>query len=330
LLAGQEGTPQALGSGFAPANIALCKYWGKRDDELNLPMTSSLSVSLGALGTRTDLSVRDGGDEVLLDGELVPPADSFAARITSFLDLIRSESGPGFRVATQNAMPTAAGLASSASGFAALVLALKEVMGWDLDSRALSMLARLGSGSACRSLFSGFVEWHVGVRDDGMDSYAEPIDCVWPDFRIAPVTVSAERKSIGSREAMRRTRDTSRLYEAWPAQVAEDLLAIRAALRERDFVRLGETAEANALAMHATMMASRPAVLYWRPETLETIRRAWRLREERGIPVYCTMDAGPNVKLIFLRESTAAIESEFDAVEIINPFETATTAKSEY
>ena len=170
-------------SAFAPANIALCKYWGKRDSELNLPMTSSLSVSLGDKGTCTKISVNDQ-DKIILNGDMLSLDLPFAKRLIAYLDLFRTQDHLHFSIETTNNIPTGAGVASSASGFAALVLALDKLFQWQLDKKHLSILARLGSGSACRSLWQGFVKWHVGVRGDGMDSVAEPLSIEWPNFRM--------------------------------------------------------------------------------------------------------------------------------------------------
>jgi diphosphomevalonate decarboxylase len=320
LLAGRALAPaKAEGRGAAAANIALCKYWGKRNEELNLPITSSLSVSLGELGTRTRILPCAGRDEVALNGQPVAARSKFATRLSSFLDLFRPAAEFRFRVETDNSIPTAAGLASSASGFAALVLALNDLFGWGLDPRSLSILARLGSGSAARSIFDGFVEWHAGAAADGMDSFAEPLPYEWPDLRMGLLVVSSEAKPVGSREAMRRTRRTSVLYEAWPIKVAHDLVVIKDALREGDFDLLGRVAESNALAMHATGLAAWPPVLYWRPATVAQMHRVWEVRD-RGLRVYFTMDAGPNVKLLFPREEEPSVRESFPDVQVVAPF----------
>lgn len=311
------------GRAFAPANIALCKYWGKRNEELNLPITSSLSVSLDRLGSTTSITVHNGtSDEVLLNGQPVPPRSKFARGIVTYLNLYRGATRIFFRVDTRNTVPTAAGMASSASGFAAFVLALNDLYAWNLDPRRLSILARLGSGSACRSVYDGFVEWHAGADEDGMDSYAEPVAGTWPDLRLGLVKVSVAEKEIGSREAMKRTRRTSALYDAWPVKVAHDLALIKEAIDTRDFELLGRTAESNALAMHATGIAAWPPVLFWLPESVATLRALWALREE-GHALYLTMDAGPNVKILFTSRDTDLVRRHFPGVEIVTPFPSA-------
>lgn len=307
------------GSAYAPANIALVKYWGKRQQELNLPVTGSFSVSLAERGTHTKLSVAEGNtDCIVLNGEEQAPDSPFYRRLSDYLDLFRGEV-PGFYVDTKNTIPTAAGLASSASGFAALVKALDDLFGWALPARSLSILARLGSGSACRSLFDGFVLWHGGQQEDGMDSYAEACACDWPDLRVGLLPVSLETKKIGSRPAMNRTVETSPLYASWPAAVERHLQDVLPAVQQQRLDLLGPIAEQNALAMHATMAAAWPPVVYWTPDTIRYMQRVWQLRE-KGLPVYLTMDAGPNPKLLFEAGNEEVLRTEFPALEIIQPF----------
>jgi diphosphomevalonate decarboxylase len=316
LLKRAKGKPAVRGEAFAPANIALCKYWGKRDAELNLPVNSSLSISLGKLGTHTVVKFAKTADKVFLNGK--PAPTDFAARISKFLNLFRAE-GQFFEVRTKNNIPTAAGLASSASGFAALVKALDQLFGWGFNPRELSMLARLGSGSASRSLYDGFAVWHAGERADGFDSYAEGIELQWPDLRIGVLEISKSKKKTGSTDGMNRTVETSELYESWPAQAECDFDELRTAIAAQDFTLLGETAENNALAMHATMLAAWPPLCYWKPQTVALMQKVWQAREN-GLELYFTMDAGPNLKLLFLKKDQAAVKKLFPAVQIVNPW----------
>ena len=320
ILAGRPRRPAVMeAEAWASANIALVKYWGKRDEALHLPVTGSLSVSMGTLGTRT--SVKPAlRDVIIFNGEALPPDHPRAVRVVRYLDLFRSSEAPGFEVKTTNTLPTAAGLASSASGFAALARALDRMMGWNLPASALSALARLGSGSACRSVLDGFVEWARGARDDGKDSWAVPLSETWPGLCIGVRMVESGPKAVSSGEAMRHTVATSPLYAAWPVLVERDLAEARAAIGARDLDRLGRTAEGNALAMHATMAAARPAVIYWTAATIGTLHNVFECRRN-GIPVYATMDAGPNVKLIFESTHADAIRAAFPGVAIICPFD---------
>ncbi|MAI20655.1 MAG: diphosphomevalonate decarboxylase [Kiritimatiellaceae bacterium] len=319
ILANASHGAYEVGRGEAPSNIALCKYWGKRDQTLNLPLNGSLSISLGQKGTRTQLR-RVARDTLYLNGHLISPDTVFAQRLSAFLDLFRAACrAPGFEVKTENNIPTAAGLASSASGYAALVLALNDLGGWDLPRQLLSMLARLGSGSAARSLFNGFALWHRGERDDGSDSFAEALATQWPDFRIGIIKLTDAQKPIDSRSGMQRTVNTSPRYAAWPERATLDLETLQAAIADRDFQTVGQTAEANALEMHATMRAADPPLDYFLPETRAQITHVQQLRAQ-GLPLYLTIDAGPNVKLLFQEADRATIQQAFPTVEIINPF----------
>lgn len=308
--------PAIRGEAFAPANIALCKYWGKRDADLNLPINSSLSVSLGKLGTRTVVKFAKTADRIFLNGK--PAPKDFAARISAYLDLFREEE-QFFEVRTKNNIPTAAGLASSASGFAALVKALDQLMGWGFNPRELSMLARIGSGSATRSLYDGFAVWHAGVRADGMDSYAESFSRPWKKFRIGILEVSRDRKKTGSTDGMNRTVETSELYEAWLPQADCDFDELRTAIATQDFPMLGKTSENNALAMHATMLAAWPPLCYWKPQTLALMHKVWQARED-GLELYFTIDAGPNLKLLFLQKDQVAVKALFPKVQVVKPW----------
>lgn len=317
LLAGRARPPAvARAEARAPVNIALVKYWGKRDESLNLPVTSSLSVSLGGLDTRTAISPIKGPDRLELDGVTLAPDAPALRRLSAFLDLFREEPEQGFEVRSRNPVPTAAGFASSASGFAALVRALDALFAWRLEVRELSILARLGSGSACRSLYEGFVEWQAGTQADGMDSFAQPLPYVWPDLRVGLWTIESGAKPVSSREAMNRTVRTSPLFAAWPAAVESDLETLKAALQARDLARFGETIEGNSLAMHATMLSARPSIFY---PTAGSIQAQDRVRAARadGLRIWFTMDAGPNLKLFFLENDRGAVDARFPGLTIV-------------
>ncbi|MFD8572204.1 diphosphomevalonate decarboxylase [Streptomyces sp. NPDC059639] len=309
------GTARVAGSATAVAhpNIALIKYWGKRDERLVLPRTDSLSMTLDIFPTITQvrLGAETGQDTVTLDGAAV--TGEALRRVVAFLDLVREQAASLRRavVDTENTVPTGAGLASSASGFAALAVAAATAYGLDLDARALSRLARRGSGSAARSLFGGFALWHAGPADApapaaDLASYAEPVPVAELDPALVVAVVDAGPKPVSSRAAMRRTVDTSPLYEPWARSSADDLAAMRTALRRGDLDAVGETAERNALGMHATMLAARPAVRYLAPASLTVLDAVLRLRQD-GIPAYATMDAGPNVKVLCRRTDAGRV-----------------------
>ncbi|MFF2412460.1 diphosphomevalonate decarboxylase [Streptomyces sp. NPDC058092] len=295
----------------AHPNIALIKYWGKRDERLVLPWTDSLSMTLDVFPTTTHVRLDPAGgqDTVLLNG--APAAGEALRRITVFLDLVREMAGSARRavVDTRNTVPTGAGLASSASGFAALALAAAAAYGLAPDATALSRLARRGSGSASRSIFGGFALWHAGPgtgADADACSYAEPVSSGGLDPALVIAVVNAGPKAVSSREAMRRTVGTSPLFRPWAAASKDDLADMRAALGRGDLEAVGEIAERNALGMHATMLAARPAVRYLSPATVTVLDRVLRLRAE-GVLAYATMDAGPNVKVLCRRADSERV-----------------------
>jgi len=284
----------------AQPNIALVKYWGKRDVALNLPEHGSLSITLDALWTRTRVTFDAGfeSDRMLLDGRDYPEG---LARAGACLDLLRQRAGnllPA-RVDTHNNFPTAAGLASSASGFAALVLAGSAALGLDLDDRELSVLARRASGSAARSIFGGFVEMHAGTRADGADACASPLPgaASWRLCVVVAVT-SVRAKAVRSGPGMDISRRTSPYHAAWLAGIDDDLRAARHAIRHRDFAGLAAVSEHNCLKMHALMLASRPALVYWNGATVDCIHAVRELREREGVEAFFTIDAGPQVKVV--------------------------------
>ena len=272
----------------ASANIALVKYWGKRDAENNLPATGSLSLGMQDLTTTTTLSLAEKDH---INSDLGSSAND---RIVQFLDTARSQFkfDRGIEVSTHNNFPTGTGLASSASGFAALALALNELLQLNLDRKTISQLARQGSGSAARSVYGGFVELYA---DEG---FAEPIMTAesWPLDIIVAVTDQSE-KSIGSTAAMIRTAKTSPYYARWLQSHDEDLTLARQAISAKDFQKLADVSEHNCLKMHAAIMTSQPSIVYWLPATLAVMNEVTKLRVS-GTPCFYTIDAGAQVKII--------------------------------
>ncbi|MDG2404295.1 MAG: diphosphomevalonate decarboxylase [Paracoccaceae bacterium] len=305
---------------FAPSNIALGKYWGKRDPLLNLPLNSSLSISLAHWGSHTHVySAPLGQDEVWFNGSYLPSKNAFSAKVLGFVDLFRRNQALPLRIETINTIPTAAGLASSASGFAALTLALDSVFKLNLPKAVLSMMARFGSGSATRSLWHGFVRWERGDMPDGSDSFATPLGLNWPAFRIAIIPIDTGPKADSSRDGMNHTVATSPLFKVWPGQAEADCAVINRAILARDFTTLGATSEANAVMLHATMLAARPALSYLKPTSWAALEKIWTLRSE-GHDIYATMDAGANVKLLFLASEEVFVRQHFTNASVICPF----------
>lgn len=288
----------------ANANIALVKYWGKRDSKLILPQNSSISMTCEGLETRTtvEFSERYDKDTVLInDEELVKDERD----ILGHIERIRNMAGISekAKIVSESNFPVAAGLASSASGFAALTLAATAAAGLNLEEKELTILSRQGSGSSCRSIPEGFVEWHKGQKEDGSDSYAESIAGKnhWHDFRMIACIVSEAKKKVSSRAGMAQTVATSPYYDGWLRTVDEDLRKIREGIKNKDFSLVGLTAEHNCLKMHALMTTTKPSIVYWIPATLEIIHhvQAWR---EEGLECYFTIDGGPQVKVMCLEK----------------------------
>ncbi|OGT35734.1 MAG: diphosphomevalonate decarboxylase [Gammaproteobacteria bacterium RIFCSPHIGHO2_12_FULL_37_14] len=309
------------GLAFAPTNIALCKYWGKRDTELNLPVTSSLSVTLPDKGTMTSMMLHDQPcDRVIVNSQELSAESTFVKRLVEFLDLFRPAKTWYLQIDIDINIPVAAGLASSASGFASLILALNNIFEWQLTNRDLSILARLGSGSASRSFWLGFVEWYAGVQPDGMDCFAEPLSVEWPQLCVGLLTLDTSEKAISSRKAMQHTVNSSVLYSCWPRKVSQDLAIIKQALKVKNFPLLGGTSESNALSMHATMLSSWPSICYFLPETIAAMHKIWALRRD-NLELYFTQDAGPNLKLLFLEKDQDIVKTHFPQAERVKLFE---------
>jgi diphosphomevalonate decarboxylase len=281
----------------AHPNIALIKYWGNLDQELRLPANSSLSMTLNGLETRTSVLFDDrlNADQILIDD--VPATQTASQRVRMHLDRIRRIAGIDTHasVESRSTFPSGAGIASSASAFAALTLAAVTACGLQLDARTLSRLARQGSGSASRSMFGGFVIWHAGETD--AESYAEEIagKDYWPLVDLIAV-VDVGQKTVGSTEG-HRLADTSPLQKARVSDTPRRLDICRQAIVQRDFAALASIVEQDSNMMHAVMMTSDPTLLYWSPATIEIMNAVTHMRAE-GHDVCYTIDAGPNVHCI--------------------------------
>ncbi|MBL4819147.1 MAG: diphosphomevalonate decarboxylase [Deltaproteobacteria bacterium] len=306
-------------SAIAHSNIALIKYWGKADTEKNLPATGSLSLTLDAFYTQTQLREAEA-DRFLLDGK--EQSGERLERVKNFLDKARKLSGKNIYcdVLSKNHVPTEAGFASSASGFAALAQAVNSFFELGLAPRELSALARQGSGSAARSIFPGLVKM-------SQEGFAEPVSPRPPsrgpgygkgtgsrvkpgmttdglDLRLLVVQCSAVKKPMSSREAMNLTTKTSPYYSAWLSSHQADLDDALEAIKQADFSKLGELTEYSALKMHASLMAAKPGFWYFEPTTIAVMNEVRDLRRT-GLEGYLTLDAGPQVKVLCLNKDAA-------------------------
>jgi diphosphomevalonate decarboxylase len=306
----------------ANANIAFIKYWGNRDEKLRLPANPSLSMNLAGLETTTTVDFAAGleRDEVIIGGEPQsgPPRD----RVANHLDLIRARAGikQFARVESSNNFPAGVGIASSASAFAALTLAAAAAAGLNLTEPELSALARMGSGSAARSVPAGFVEWALGQDEQPETSFAFSV--APPDFwDLVDVIaiVSQKQKSVSSTSGHVLAR-TSPLQDARVAGAPGRLQRCRDALLAKDFARFADIVEADSNLMHAVMLTSNPSVIYWEPITLAIMKSIRRWRAE-DLPVCFTIDAGPNVHCLCPAQSAAEVErrlrSNLDVTRIL-------------
>ena len=294
----------------AHANIALAKYWGKTGDGKNLPAVPSLSLTLDAMSTTTSVAFLSelGGDEIVINRAAATAGE--ARRVTELLDRVRNAAGIGTaaRVETANDFPTASGLASSASGFAALALAATKAAGLEWDQAKVSDLARRSSVSAARSVYGGFVT--LAAAAPGAEFHAaEPLTDAsdWPIALCVAVTTFA-KKEVGSTDGMAHTRQTSPFYAAWVARAPELFERARRAVLAHDLEALGTCAEESAFAMHATALAARPALIYFSPTTLAAVHCVHELRR-KGTLAFVTIDAGPHVKVLSHANDASRVEA---------------------
>lgn len=295
----------------AHANIALAKYWGKADIARNLPAVPSLSLTLAGMRTTTEVAFSSEltADELVLGGAV--QGGKPLARASKLLHEVRALAGVSTfaRVRSHNDFPTASGLASSASGFAALALAAVKAVDVSISLEDVTALARAASASAARSLYGGYVE--LGARAETAQRVAPPDH--WPLNMLVAVTSEAA-KDTGSTDGMQHTARTSPYYASWVADAPRLFAEVKAAVLGKDFERLAPAVEQSALAMHASMLAASPALIYFRPATLAVIE-AVRAARRSGIAACFTIDAGPHVKVIVEPHQVAAMQQRLSGVD---------------
>ena len=294
-------------------NIALIKYWGKRDEKLVLPFNSSLSLTISGdvMHTTTSVMLSDrlAEDVFYLDGKLQDlSCDSELKERFLIVDEMRKMAKTGdsrIMVVSKNDFPTAGGLASSASGIATLVFALNKALGLDLSPKELSLIARKGSGSACRSIFGGMVQWRKGKEADGSDSFSEKIFDAnhWPDIIDMILVVSQSEKQVSSRSGMQQTVETNPLFASRPDSAELRVAKAIEAYRDRDFDSLAGLIMADSNEMHALMLSTIPPLRYLTKTSFEIMDRIEQLNSEQGkrIAAY-SFDAGPNAHIITLKQ----------------------------
>jgi diphosphomevalonate decarboxylase len=293
---------------YANANIALVKYWGKNDSDLNIPIVSSLSMTLDNFGTTVLISSANSTHELLIDGQLVFTGPFL--RLVSYLEQIRQlfHYKKYLRIETKSTIPLASGLASSSSFYAALALALNEHLCLDLNQHELSKIARIGSGSAARSIFSGFAGLIGGPNIDHENAYAFPLETNKNlDLAMIIAIISKKEKIISSRDAMNITKKTSPYFASFVENHHDDFTKAMSALKYGAFEELGEVMEQSTLKMFATMWTAIPAINYWHQNTLALVNLVMDLRKDLGAIAYFTMDAGANVKILCQTKNLALV-----------------------
>ncbi|MGI9271136.1 MAG: diphosphomevalonate decarboxylase [Woeseiaceae bacterium] len=294
----------------AQPNIAVIKYWGKRDLARNLPAVGSISVTLADLFTEMSVVVDDSlADDVLVVNDT--ENRTMLARVSACLDAVAGDDRPAARICSTSNFPIAAGLASSASAFAALVIAADAAFDSSLTDDQLARLAGRASGSAARSMLGGFVELENRDDDIVVNNLLAAED--WPLKVVVAITAPGP-KPVSSGDAMEISRKTSPFYDRWVEQQAVDLSEARAAILERDLQRLGSIAEHNCLKMHSVMWGSRPPMIYWNSATIACMQTVRELQAE-GVEVFFTIDAGPQLKAICSAEYAAKVRDSLAATD---------------
>jgi diphosphomevalonate decarboxylase len=294
----------------AQPNIALIKYWGKRDLEKNLPAVGSISVTLADLYSvmRVTVDASLSQDILLVNGD---ESRSMLARVSACMDQVAAPSRPAARVESSSNFPIAAGLASSASAFAALTLAADAAFGAHRTEHELVNLAGRASGSAARSMLGGFVELENLDHEVAVTSLLEPEQ--WP-LRVVVAITAPGPKSVSSGDAMEISRKTSPFYDRWVEQQSEDLGEARTAIHDRDLRRLGSVAEHNCLKMHSVMWGARPPLTYWNSATVACMQTVRDLQGQ-GLEVFFTIDAGPQLKAICAPNNAATVRDALRATD---------------
>lgn len=285
----------------AHINIALSKYWGKQDVALVYPTTTSISFTLDKFYTITSIMSQAQQDEhtIIINDEVASPLD--VAKVSRFLDYF--SDGEKVKVVSKNYVPTKAGLASSASAYAALAVAANAYFEKHYSPEKLAQITRFGSGSASRSLFKNFVKWEA--NSDRISMIEAPIMKVG----MFVIMIDASEKKLASREAMEVSKKTSWMYDAWVSRALKQAEQMEAALKVGDFHTLGSLAQDNAMGMHMTMMSSHPSIIYFQPQTIAMLHKLLELQAQ-SLDFYFTMDAGPNIKILVLEKDKAQVEAK--------------------
>ncbi len=299
----------------APSNIAFIKYWGKSDENLRIPTNGSISINLSDLLTTTTVEFSNDfeKDDVIIDGN---KKENERNRVLVHLDRIRemAQIKVNAKVVSHNNFPSSTGLSSSASGFAALTVAASKAGGLNLKEKELSILARLASGSACRSIPSGFVEWIAGNSDD--TSYAVSIfPSSWWDIADIVTIISTGKKEVSTTDGQKLA-FSSPFFDSRLERIGKKLADIKEYIQQKNFIKFGELIEIEALEMHSVMLTSNPPLIYWHPETLMLVKTVQTWRKE-GIPVYFTLNTGQDMHLICEKKNIEKVQNKLDKISFV-------------
>ena len=299
----------------ASSDIALVKYWGKKDEVLRLPENGSISLILSGLDTVTTVEFNENftKDEVIIQGE---SEEGETGRVVKHLDRMRQLAGKKIyaKVVSQNTFPKGTGLSSSGSGFAAVTIAATKAIGLNLNEKEMSILARQGSGTACRCVCGGVVEWKDGSTSK--TSYSETIfPADYFDIRDVVVVVDEGKKLVSS-TAGHTTAGTSLFFRERQKLIKERIETVKSAIRERDFGKLGEAVEAEALEFHSILLTSRPPMIAWYPGTVEVMLAVQAMRRE-GVKAYFTINTGFNVHVLTLPEFEETVKERLGKLFLV-------------
>ncbi|MBI2133446.1 diphosphomevalonate decarboxylase [Candidatus Woesearchaeota archaeon] len=317
----------------ATPNIAIMKYWGKRNDALKLPLNDSISITLDSTfssKTTVDFSEHYKEDSLVIDG--VPASDKEMRNAMLVLYYLRKKAGLSChaRIESGNNFPKGAGIASSSSGYAALAVAAAAALNLKLRPDEISIAARLGSGSACRSVIGGFVQWKKGGKEDGSDSYSEQLadEHHWKEFRIVTAITSEEPKIIGSTEGMKRTVDTSKLYGKRLETLPDIIEQSKEAIKRKNHEELFRIAMAESNSLHAVMLDSWPPLIYLNETSRKIISKIHEFNAaKKETAAAYSFDAGPNCHIFTLAKHEAELIAAIKEISGVSRIHTSVVGK---
>ncbi|MBF8246816.1 MAG: diphosphomevalonate decarboxylase [Rickettsia sp.] len=316
-------------SAHASANLAICKYWGKKNEILNIANTGSISIPLTGKGATSSISCYNQNEmtdhKVKINDNFISNSDSdvWSKKLLDFINFFLPQNNLFLEVNIKLNIPVAAGLASSSCIYASLIKAFAKLYNWQISSKELSILARLGSGSAARSIYENhFVEYLSGKDPNGMDSYSQILshNNNLNDLKIAIIMINNNIKHISSSEAMQLSMNSC-FYNSWIKQSKKDFLKLKKYINKGSFLGMAQIAENNSIMLHSLMLSNRPSIVYTEAKTLEIIKKIWQIRNNFHAPIFFTQDAGANIKILYQSVNESFIKKYFPNAEKIKIFD---------